>query len=65
MSGALSIKMLLAKLDDLASPEAQVFFCDDLGEIHAIAGGLLDVDSDTHLPVLLLSTEPVVTEGGF
>ncbi|WP_303713423.1 hypothetical protein [Brevundimonas naejangsanensis] len=65
MSRALTIKMLSAKLDALASPDAQVFFCDDLGEIHAIGGGLLDVDSDTQLPVLLLSAEPVVTEGGF
>ncbi len=62
---ALTIKEVIAKMEALASPDAQVFFGDDSGEIHAINGGLLDVDSDTTLPVLLLSAEPVITEGGF
>lgn len=62
---ALTIKDLIAKMEALASPNAEVFFGDDSGEIHAIGGGLLDTDSDTKLPVLLLSDEPVITEGGF
>ena len=62
---ALTIKEIIAKMEALASPDAEVFFGDDSGEIYAINGGLLDVDSDTSLPVLLLSAEPVITEGGF
>jgi len=56
---------MIAKMEALASPDAEVFFGDDSGELYAINGGLLDIDSDTTLPVLLLSTEPVITEGGF
>lgn len=62
---ALRIKDLIAKMEALASPDAEVFFCDDSGHTYAIGGGLLDTEADTGRLGLVLCEEPVVTEGGF
>ena len=62
---ALTIKDLVAKMEALASPDAEVFFCDDSGHLFPIGGGLLDANHGTGGLDLLLTQEPVVTEGGF
>lgn len=62
---ALRIKDLMAKLDALAAPDAEVFFSTDSGHLFPIGGGLLDTNHGTGGLDLLLTQEPVVTEGGF
>jgi len=52
-------------MEALASPDAEVFFSDDSGEIYAIGGGLLDSEPGTGRIGLILTEEPIVTEGGF
>lgn len=52
-------------MEALASPQAEVFFYDGDGQAVAIEGGLLDTEDGTGRVALLLSSEPVVTEGGF
>lgn len=62
---ALTIKEIIAKMEALASPDAQVFFSDDTGQTYAIGGGLLDAEPGTDRIGLILTEEPIVTEGGF
>lgn len=62
---ALTIREMIAKMEALASPDAEVFFSDDSGHIYAIGGGLLDNEPGTGRKGLILIEEPVVTEGGF
>jgi len=62
---ALTIKDIIAKMEALASPDAEVFFSDDSGQTYAIGGGLLDTEPGTGRIGLILTEEPIVTEGGF
>jgi len=62
---ALTIKEMIAKMEALASPDAEVFFSDDSGHLFPIGGALLDANQGTGGLDLLLTQEPVVTEGGF
>jgi hypothetical protein len=62
---ALTIKEIIAKMEALASPDAKVFFSTDSGHLFPIGGGLLDANHGTDGLDLLLTQEPVVTEGGF
>jgi len=52
-------------MEALASPDAEVFFSDDSGQTYAIGGGLLDAEPGTGRIGLILTEEPIVTEGGF
>lgn len=61
----MNIRTLISKMEALASPDAEVFFCDDSGHLFPIGGGLLDANRGTGGFDLLLTQEPVVTEGGF
>lgn len=56
---------LINAMEALASPQAEVFFYGGDGQAVAIEGGLLDTEDGTGRVALLLSCEPVVTEGGF
>lgn len=56
---------LINAIEALACPQAEVFFVTRSGDVFPIEGGLLDTEEATGRVGLLLSTEPVVTEGGF
>jgi len=60
-----NIRTLISKMEALASPDAEVFFSDDSGHLFPIGGALLDANQATGGIDLLLTQEPVVTEGGF
>ena len=62
---ALTIKDLIAKMEALAEPDAEVFFVTAAGDVHTIEGGLLDTEEGGSRVGLLLVSEPVVTDGGF
>lgn len=62
---ALIIKDLIAKMEGLASPNAEVFFVTAAGDVHAIEGGVLDTEEGGPRRGLLLVSEPIVTDGGF
>ncbi len=61
----MNIRTLISKMEALASPDAEVFFSDDSGHTYAIGGGLLDTEPGTGRIGLILTEEPIVTEGGF
>ncbi|MFY0399942.1 hypothetical protein [Brevundimonas naejangsanensis] len=61
----MNIRTLISKMEALASPDAEVFFSDDSGKTYAIGGGLLDAEPGTGRIGLILTEEPIVTEGGF
>lgn len=61
----MNIRTLISKMEALASPEAEVFFSDDSGHLFPIGGALLDANQGTGGLDLLLTQEPVITEGGF
>ena len=62
---ALTVKDLIAKMEALAEPDAEVFFVTAAGDVHTIEGGLLDTEEGGSRVGLLLVSEPVVTDGGF
>ena len=62
---ALKIKDLIAKMEALADPDAEVFFVTAAGDVHAIEGGLLDTEEGGPRVGLLLVSVEVVTDGGF
>lgn len=61
----MNIRTLISKMEALASPDAEVFFSDDSGHLFPIGGALLDANPGTGGLDLLLTQEPVITEGGF
>lgn len=61
----MNIRTLISKMEALASPDAEVFFSDDSGHLFPIGGALLDANQGTGGLDLLLTQEPVITEGGF
>lgn len=62
---ALTIKDLIAKMEALAQPDAEVFFVNASGDVHAIEGGLLDTEEGGPRVGLLLVSDAIVTDGGF
>ncbi|MCZ4109228.1 hypothetical protein O3U67_14120 [Brevundimonas diminuta] len=61
----MNIRTLISKMEALASPDAEVFFSDDSGHLFPIGGALLDANQGTGGLDLILTQEPVITEGGF
>ncbi|EGF94673.1 Uncharacterised protein [Brevundimonas diminuta] len=56
---------LINAMEALACPQADVFFSDESGGLRAIGGGLLDTEPSAGWVGLILTEEPIVTEGGF
>lgn len=62
---ALTIKDLIAKMEALAQPDAEVFFMTWDGESYPVGGGLLAFGLASPGHGLVLSERPIMGEAGF
>ena len=59
------VRQLIAGLEALSAPDAEVFFVLGDAEVFQINGGLLDVEDRTGREGVLLSGKTLAAEGGF